>query len=173
VDAPPLGEALKPEVLRYPDMAQKYHEEMELALTLLDMETAGLGTRPEYVDEKVREYRKRVVEHDLGIEQIVGKPVRTGHIPPKERALYFNPASSQELAEFFRSRGFDRESYNKEALAGIDHPLARALGARRKDAKLLSTYFLAIQREQRNNVLHPSFRQNVATGRMSSGQSEG
>lgn len=157
---------LKPQLARHEDMTAKYREEMELCLVLLDMEIAGLGVNDEYVREQLREYTKRVIKHDNEVARIVGRPV--GKDPETE----FNPASNPQLKEFFTAAGFQRDSYNRTALEKIDHPLARLLVQRRKDSKMLETYFRAIEREERDLILHPSFKQNVSTGRMSSGKYE-
>lgn len=163
-----LYKALKPRVLRFEDMTSKYAEEMELTLVLLDMENAGLGVIPEYVNDKVREYTKRLLKIDLRIQSIVGKPVGKD-----AKAGEFNPGSDDQIKEMFTGLGFERDSYAAKVLEKIDHPLAGAILERREVSKLLSTYLRAIQEEQRNDVLHPSFNQNVSTGRMSSGKQKG
>jgi len=164
---------LRPLVERYDDLWSLYQQELELTLVLLDMEQQGLGLVTSYVDKQVKVYGMRVLEHENTIEQIVGKPVRTGYIPPKEKDKFFNPASNKQLAEFFKAAGFERDSYDKSVLKDIDHPLAPALTEMRGDAKLLNTYFRAMKAEARDGILHPSYRQNVRTGRMASGKERG
>lgn len=169
-----LFERFMPEMEKHPDLLQLYRDELELTLVLLDMERAGLGVVEEYVSEQVLVYRNKLVQHDFGIERIVGKPVRSGKMTAKERPNFFNPDSSDEIKAFFTERGHVHDSYDKAVLKSLPHPLAGALLERRKDAKLLNTYFLAMQNEARNGVLHPSFRQHgTKTGRMSSGEAEG
>lgn len=164
---------LRPLVERYDNLWSLYQQEQELTLVLLDMEHKGLGLVTPYVDEQVKVYGMRVLEHENRIEEIVGKPVRAGHIPPKEKDKFFNPASNKQLAEFFKAAGFERDSYDKNVLKEIDHPLAPALTEMRGDSKLLNTYFRAMKSEARDDVLHPSYRQNVRTGRMASGKERG
>jgi DNA polymerase I-like protein with 3'-5' exonuclease and polymerase domains len=165
---------LRPQVERYEDLWQLYQQEMELMLVLYDMAAAGLDLDLPYVEAQIREYGKRVARHELAIEQIVGKPVRTGKIPPKEKDLFFNPNSNPQLREYFEARGFERDSYDEANLNEIDDPLARALPSLRADSKILNTYFVAMKREQRDGILHPNFRQHgTVTGRMSSGKQEG
>jgi DNA polymerase I-like protein with 3'-5' exonuclease and polymerase domains len=157
----------RPLVQRHPDNWSCYVDEMELTFVLLDMEDAGLGVVKEYVDAKVKEYQKRVLKLDIEIQGIVqmpvGKDVEAGE---------FNPGSPAQLKEMFVKLGFNTDSTNKDALEKIDHPLAKVLLQRRSDEKMLSTYLRAIQNEQRDNILHPSFRQNVSTGRMASGKAK-
>lgn len=172
-----LIKVLRPDVQRHEDMWALYRQEMELTCVLLEMEDAGLGVLPSYVDERVKEYAKNVLKHEMRIQEITGRTV--GRRPTsgicgtcgekKNDCKCFNPASSDQLREAFTSLGFERPNYDKKQLKTIDHPLAQTIIEYRKDSKLLSTYFLAIRREQRDEILHPSFNQNVSTGRMSSG----
>lgn len=163
-----LWRALTPLVQRYPELVELYRQEMELTLVLLDMEDAGLGVRVKYVDDNVRDYNKKLIQHDIRIQEIVGMPVGKD-----TKNGEFNPGSDDCIKTMFTQLGFPRESYAAEIMEEIDHPLAKAILARRDDLKILSTYLRAIQSEQRDEVLHPSFRQNVSTGRMSSGRSKG
>jgi DNA polymerase I-like protein with 3'-5' exonuclease and polymerase domains len=165
---------LRPRVEAHEDLWQLYEQEMELMLVLYDMAAAGMRLDLPYVDARIKEYGKRVARHELAIEEIVGKPVRTGKIPPKEKDLFFNPNSNPQLREYFEARGFERDSYDEANLNEIDDPLARALPSLRADSKILNTYFVAMKREQRDGILHPNFRQHgTVTGRMSSGKQEG
>lgn len=172
-----LVKALRPRVQRHADMWELYRQELELTCVLLAMEDAGLGVIPDYVDERVKEYAKKVLMHEMRIQEITGRKVGKkpasgvcgvcGH--KRNDCTCFNPASSDQLKEAFSALGYDRPNYDKKQLKTIDHPLAQTIIEYRKDSKLLSTYFLAIRNEQRDEVLHPSFNQNVSTGRMSSG----
>lgn len=170
-----LFEHLFPLVERYPDtMLRKYHDEMRTTRTFLDMETQGLGVDSEYVERAIKEYAGRLLRHELKIEGIVGKPVRTGKIPASERELYFNPQSNTDIPAFFSKAGFKRDKYDEESLRSIPHPLAEALLELRGDAKILNTYLRALKRGTRDGVFHPSIRQHgTVTGRTSSGAAQG
>lgn len=169
-----LWKTLRLNIAAFDDLSSLYDQERELTLVFRDSEEHGLGVDEEYVASMVKEYGRRIAQHELKIEAIVGKPVRTGKIPPKERDQFFNPASSDEIAKFFKARGFDRESYDEENLTGINHPLAPALLEMRGDAKLLTTYFRPLQKGTRKGVFHPSIRQHgTVTGRTSSGKERG
>lgn len=163
-----LFEILRPKVGAYADMLDKYEEEMDLTLVLLDMEEAGMATDLPYVKDKIIEYTNRMLEHDISIQSVVGKPVGKN-----VKAGEFNPGSNDQIKEFFTDAGFERDNYDASVLKEIDHPLAALILARRSDEKILSTYFRAISAEQKDGILHPSFRQNVSTGRMSSGKETG
>lgn len=163
-----LFELFRPQLAGRSGLLDCYEQEMALTLVLLDMEEAGMRLDLEYVREQIRAYTKRIIQHDIRIAEVVGKPVGKD-----ASAGEFNPASNPQLAEFFRAAGHDHEKYDKSALSKIDHPLAPLLLERRKDEKLLSTYFQAMQKEQADGILHPSYRQNVSTGRMSSGKETG
>jgi DNA polymerase I-like protein with 3'-5' exonuclease and polymerase domains len=170
-----LFEYLFPLVERYPDtMLKKYHEEMRTTRTFLDMEASGLGVDTAYVERTIKEYAGRLLQHELKIEGIVGRPVRTGKIPAKERDSYFNPQSNTDIPAFFGRAGFKREKYDEESLRTIPHPLAEALLELRGDAKILNTYLRALKRGTREGVFHPSIRQHgTVTGRTSSGAAKG
>jgi DNA polymerase I-like protein with 3'-5' exonuclease and polymerase domains len=164
-----LYDQLRPRVSRFDDLEGLYSQEMEVSRVLLDMEGRGLAVDVDRVNAKVKEYTKRVLMHEMKIETIVGRPVGKDM-----KGGEFNPASNPQLRSFFTEAGFERDSYDAENLAQIDHPLAAALLEYRDDAKMLSTYLLPIQNETVDGILHPSFRQHgTVTGRMSSGASEG
>ncbi len=170
-----LASALYPRVSQYPDLLGLYEAEMELTRTaILEMESAGMAVRSDYVDEQVIAYRKRLLRHELAIEALVGKPVRTGKMTAKERPDFFNPASNDELAKYFRAAGHDRESYDAEALETIAHPLAARLVEYRQDAKIMG-YFVQLQNATGpDGLVHPSLRQHgTVTGRTSSGKERG
>lgn len=171
-----LAQVLHPRILRFPDLAELYAQEMKLTRTAIySMEQAGMRVRGGYVRQQILAYRKRVIQHELDIERIVGKQVRTGKIPPKEREQYFNPASNPEIAAFFAGVGEVHDNYDAEKLSQIKHPLAAKLLAYRADAKLLNTYFLALDQETgEDNIYHQSVRQHgTVTGRTSNGAERG
>ena len=164
-----LHARLFPRIERYPDLLDLYHQELELTRVLIDMELAGMAVDGAYVEEKVKEYTKRVVKHEIGIEQIVGRPVGKD-----TKGGEFNPQSNPQIRDYFEAAGFPREKYDEENLKTIEHPLAKALLELRGDAKLLNTYFVPLRDEPVDGILHPSFRQHgTVTGRMSSGAAQG
>jgi DNA polymerase I-like protein with 3'-5' exonuclease and polymerase domains len=165
-----LHEMLWPRVQHHEDMLAWYRQEMEVSLVLLDMETAGMRSNVPYVKEQIRVYTKRMIHHDLAIEKLTGKTVGKD-----TKAGEFNPGSNDQIREYFTTRGHSREKYDRANLKTITDHLAPLLIERRKDDRILGTYFRAMDREVgTDGVLHPSFRQHgTVTGRMSSGESEG
>lgn len=170
-----LYRLLSPKVRQYEDLTALYKQEMELTRTFIDMESAGMRVDPEYVNAKVKEYARRILEHHWKIGAIVGKEVRTGKIPPKQRKNYFNPSSSApDVGDYLAQAGYERDSYDAANLSEIDHPLAKAVLALRDDEKVYSTYLRPIQKEQVDSIVHPNIRQHgTVTGRVSSGKETG
>ncbi len=167
-----LAQVLHPQILAIPGVCDLYTSEMALSTgALYSLERAGLKVRTDYLDAQIKAYRTKVLQHELDIEQIVGKPVRTGAIPPKERHQFFNPASNKELAEYFELAGFSYDSYDADTLKTMAHPMAAKLISYRSDKKLLETYFTALRAEVGDDGLyHPSIREHgTVSGRASSG----
>lgn len=169
-----LYSVLRPKIEAFEDAWGLYLQEMELTRMLIDLEASGMGVDQKYVSEQIKEYGKRIVKCELVIEGIVGKPVRTGKMPEKEKKNFFNPQSNDQVKKFFTSAGFNSDSYDEEHLRKIDHPLAAALLELRSDQKILGTYFMALKKETIDGVFHPSIRQHgTVTGRTSSGAQKG
>lgn len=159
---------------KYDDLLSLYELERELMWVLLDMEESGMKLDMPYVEETHRDYAARLVRADWAIEDATGlkifRPTKSGQKTPEG---HFNPNSSDQIAAYFREKGIEAESYDKNVLKTLDEPLAEALlelrGAKKKD-----DYLVAMLREQRDGVLHPNFRQHGTRGRrMSSGEAEG
>jgi DNA polymerase I-like protein with 3'-5' exonuclease and polymerase domains len=173
-----LAMMFQPIIAKYPDtLGQLYARELRLATgALYETERAGMGTDVAYVAKKIKEYRRRCIEHEQQIQLLVGKPVRRGKIPPKERADWFNPsASSPDVGDFLTAHGFPRDSYDAENLGGIQHPLAVRILEYRKDTKILESYFISLQKETgEDGIFHPSIRPfGTVTGRTSAGSERG
>ena len=139
-----------------------YHDEMRLTLELLDMEAAGYRLDVEYVKATAEEYGQRIMQHLSKIRELADDEL-------------LNPASPKQLLEAFHARGHKKlESTNEETLSKLDDEMAEAVLAFRGDKKLHTTYLKAMLDEQRDGIIHPSFRQHgTRTGRMSSGAATG
>lgn len=160
-----LYDLLRPPVEKYPDLWGLYLHEKKVTLTLLDMETRGLRIDLDYVNDQLREFSSEVLRLEQRISETVGKP-----IGKDTKAGEFNPASNPQLADYFKEKGYDSPSYDKNFLKGCEDPLAQLLVEYRKAVKFKNTYFLALREESRDGILHPHFRQHgTRTGRMSSG----
>jgi DNA polymerase I-like protein with 3'-5' exonuclease and polymerase domains len=161
------------DVMRWPELQTLYNHEMELTLTLLDMESRGMKLDLDYVNKTFEQLAKEYIGAERNLSSIVNKP-----IGPDAKAGEFNPDSSPQIKDFFVALGYStpfttkqgNPSYGKAFLATCDHPISAALTEYRRVAKLKNTYFLAMIREQRDGILHPNIRQHgTRTGRMSSG----
>ena len=151
-----LFEKLYP-YLRAKDQALQdlYDRERKLSLVLMDAELAGMRVDTQYVDKMVKKMGSDLWILETKIENIVDEPWKDHH-------TYIMPA--------FEKVGIKLENTRKETLREIDHPLAELIREWRRQKKLRD-YFLAIQREQVDGILHPNFRQHgTKTGRMSSGE---
>jgi len=155
-----LYELFNPQLEQYDDLKQLYADEMELCLVLLDIEAQTMKLDMEYLNAKVREYSSRALRKELEIRDMVGEES-------------FNPNSSKQVLEVFAELGIKLKSTGKIALRGVDHPLSAAILELRHLRKVLSTYLLGLQQEQKNGYIHLNFRQHKpVTGRMSSGGRE-
>ena len=142
------------------DLLRLLHLEQRLTFTLLRMETRGMGLDLEYVARSAKDYANRSLVKELLIRDITGNEE-------------FNPNSPKQIGEYFAANGIDLEATDKVALRGTEHPLAQAILDLRTLRKMHGTYLKPMLDEQRDGVIHPSFRQHgTRTGRMSSGGQE-
>jgi DNA polymerase-1 len=90
--------------------------------------------------------------------------------------LPFNPFSAREVEDALRADGVELTkrtasggpALDEEVLKSIDHPYTRSILFVRSQSKVLSTYFEAFLREQKDGRVHPHIKQLQAkTGRMS------
>jgi DNA polymerase-1 len=152
-----LWELLRPEIAKSEDLDALYRHEMELSLTLMDMEAKGMGVDVPYVEASAKEYNTRILAQRILIQDMTGNED-------------FNPNSPKQILEAFAELGIELEATNKLSLRGEEHPLAKAILELRSLAKMHGTYLLAILNEQRDGKMHPWFRQHKpVTGRLASG----
>ena len=155
-----LHDILRPQVESSEDLCRLLRLEQRLTFTLLRMESRGMGVSTEYVETTAREYASKALCLELDIRDRVG-------------IEEFNPNSPKQIGSAFQQLGIELDSTNKATLAGVDHPLAREILELRTLRKMHGTYLKAILDEQRDGILHPSYRQHgTRTGRMSSGAAE-
>lgn len=171
-----LWDHLEPRVRAYPELWELYQHEKKVTLTLLDIEARGVGLDMDYVNEKLAEFSQQFLSLEARLSELVGKP-----IGPDVKAGEFNPASNPQLKAYFEEKGHTTRfktkggnpSYGKEFLKECDDPLCPVLTEYRRVSKYKNTYFLAMRNEQRDGILHPSYRQHgTRTGRFSSGEAE-
>jgi len=148
---------LQQRVLSNTDLRRLLQLEQRLTFTLLRMERRGMGLDLEYVERVCKDYARRSMAQELLIRDITNEEE-------------FNPNSPKQIAEFFSSHGIALTGTDKATLRHTDHPLAQAILELRTVRKMHGTYLKPMLEEQRNGIIHPSFRQHgTRTGRMSSG----
>jgi DNA polymerase-1 len=161
-----LFEKLMPRLKKLGDarLLELYAEFMELKRVLLDMEADGFALDLPYLDRITSEYGVKVMEGWDHIVKLTGQPD-------------LNPQSPKQLTAVFEEMGLPvestSESYLQEIvnLSPLEKPreLAEALLQYRGDKKIHTTYLTALQKEQRDGIVHPNFNDDAArTGRMSS-----
>lgn len=142
------------------DVEPLYRREMELTKVLLEVESRGLAVDIDYLEAAKKDLTESIVRATLQARQLTGMDD-------------LNVRSPKQLIEAFSKRGIELQSSSKDILRRISDPLADAVQIIRTDSKLLGTYIEPILREQRDGVLHPSYRQfGTRTGRLSSGGAE-
>lgn len=155
-----LFQVLMPQVAAHEDLLRLYHLEQELTFVLLDMERAGMALDLSYVEPTAKRYNTEALVQELLIRDMVGNED-------------FNPNSPKQVTEAFQELGIELEGTGEPILATVDHPLAAAILKLRTLRKMHSTYLKPMLVEQRDGIIHPSFRQHgTKTGRMSSGAHE-
>ncbi len=145
--------------------------ELEVSLTraLFRMETRGVQLDQSFVDDKLVE-----------IASLVEKFERQAY---KQAGREFNLASSDEIRDAFHGltpsvkspvmtsggkKGVQKESWAKDVLEKIKHPLADTIGRWRKVDSARKFYETLKENSDSQGVLHPSFHQAGAkTGRFS------
>lgn len=174
VDTLLLYELIRPYIAAYPELEALYADELEITMTLLDMEARGVRVDPAYVSEQLKHYSSLYIKVERAISALVGKPVGKN-----VKAGEFNPGSSKQLGEYFTAKGIEttevtkkgQPSYGKAFMSKCTDPLAELITHYRDVEKMKNTYFLAIHEEHRDGILHPNFRQHkTKTGRFSSGE---
>lgn len=146
--------------LKKQGLLELYQAEMELCVYMLDMEIRGMRLDVAYCERMAAEYGSKIMATLGEIRSLVGQDD-------------FNPASVPQLKTAFAERGLRLDSTDEDHLLPLDDELAQLVLAYRQLMKMHKTYFVALLAEQRDGLVHPSFRQHGArTGRMSSGKAE-
>jgi len=152
-----LYEALRPKL---PEALEPlYHQEVAVALALLDVEAQGIGLDVAYLEKTASEYGVRLM-------RLSGK-LQTLADPPN--GATFNPNSPKQIMEAFERRGVRVDATDKATLKTLDDELATVLLDYRNVKKMHSTYLVGMLAEQVDGVIHPNFNTTLPrTGRMSS-----
>lgn len=156
------------------ELEELYDLEMELTLVLLDMEARGLRVDQDYLERKLKEYKTSILKQELLIERLTGKkvwyPDKPGRKTPEG---HYNPNAWQQTLALLRDRQVHVTSTSVEELKPLDDKFAQAVLELRALKKIYTTYFVGLQRETRDGIIHPNIRQHgTNTGRVSSGKAE-
>lgn len=155
-----LFDNLYPKLAAYSDLLGLYSTEQKLTFVLLEMESRGMRLDIGYAEAKAKEYNTKALTQELLIRDMVDNEE-------------FNPNSPKQVTEAFADLNITLAGTGKEVLREVDHPLAQSILELRTLRKMHSTYLKPMLSEQRDGVIHPSFRQHgTKTGRMSSGGQE-
>lgn len=154
-----LFDKLLPWLLAKDDgLVDLYFREMRLSIVLLDMERRGMRVDVDYVNAKAKELTSQMYHQEQTILKLSSRTEFKDHhewIKPVLHELGLKVANTQA-----------------DTLKELDHPIITAILEFRRMKKMYD-YFHAIQVEQRDGILHPSFRQHgTRTGRMSSGEAQ-
>lgn len=156
-----LYETLWPRLQREgEDVLAWYALEMQLVLGLLDMESDGLALDMPYLDATSSEWGVKVMGLTQQLVELTGR-------------ADFNPASPGQVMAALKLRGINVPDTQAKTIEKLDDDFVRALLDYRGAFKVYRTYLKALQHDQRNGIVHPSFNPTGArTGRMSSGSAK-
>lgn len=155
-----LHEKLYPQILQKDDALQRlYRSEIELQLVLLGMEADGFKLHVPYVEKKVSEYGVKVMTGLMVLADMSGMPE-------------FNPNAPAQILKVLKKRGLNVDNTQEATLVTLEDEFVTQLLQYRSDKKI-HDYLVAIQRERRDDLIHPHFNPTQArTGRMSSSKAK-
>jgi DNA polymerase I-like protein with 3'-5' exonuclease and polymerase domains len=134
-----------------------YRDEVELAMTLLEVEAHGMGLDMEYLPKVTSEYGVKVMKGQAKLAVLTGKP-------------HFNSNSPKQIMEALEARGLKAPNTQAATLRKLKDEFVDALLQYRSDQKVHSTYLTSMLADQRDGIIHPNFNTTKPrTGRMSSG----
>lgn len=137
------------------ELEDVYAREIDLVHVFLRLEGNGFALNNELLDQLTSEWGTKVMEAYTRVQEV---------------APGVSPDSPKQLLPALKERGHRVEDTKEKTLEKLDDDLARAILEYRKAKKLHTTYLVALQREQRDGIVHPWFNITGArTGRMSSG----
>lgn len=168
-----LWKALRPKITG--SLVDLYDREMELTLVLLDIEAQGMAVDMEYVDREIKVLNGKILSCELRIADQSGLKVWYPERPSQKTPEgCFNPNAGVQILNLFEARGITLPNTQEETLATLDDELAASIISLRGFKKLLGTYLLSIKNDQRDGIIHPSYKQHAPkTGRMSSAAQSG
>lgn len=137
-----------------------YKHRMRVTKVLSDVQTNGVAVSPDALDELEEKYKQQCADQLAVLRGIAGEN--------------FNPQSSKQIKEYFRSRGVSSPSYNAKHLKklrreGKEIEFIDALLAYRYSSKVLGSYIVNVRRKRgEDGRIHPYYLPHGAkTGRLS------
>lgn len=162
-----VSRILEPQ-LKAQDLVKLTHElELPLVQVLAHMETRGIKIDQPYLTKLGKEMAERIGELEREIHKLAGQEF-TVNSPKQLGAILFDKLNLPVQGKTAKGTGRSTDMGTLEKLAPL-HPLPAKVVEYRHQAKLKSTYVdaLPLLADERGRV-HTSYRQTVATGRLSS-----
>lgn len=154
--------------LKEQDLTKLTHElELPLVQVLAHMETRGIKIDQAYLAKLGKEMAERIGELEREIHKLAGQEF-TVNSPKQLGAILFDKLNLPVQGKTAKGTGRSTDMGTLEKLAPL-HPLPAKVVEYRHQAKLKSTYVdaLPLLADEKGRV-HTSYRQTVATGRLSS-----
>lgn len=162
-----VSRILEPQ-LKAQDLVKLTHElELPLVQVLAHMETRGIKIDQAYLAKLGKEMAERIGELEREIHKLAGQEF-TVNSPKQLGAILFDKLNLPVQGKTAKGTGRSTDMGTLEKLAPL-HPLPAKVVEYRHQAKLKSTYVdaLPLLADEKGRV-HTSYRQTVATGRLSS-----
>jgi len=137
-----------------------YKHRMRVTKVLSDVQTNGVAVSPDALDELEEKYKQQCADQLAVLRGIAGED--------------FNPQSSKQIKEYFRSQGVSSPSYDAKHLKklrreGKETEFIDALLAYRYSSKVLGSYIVNVRHKRgEDGRIHPYYLPHGAkTGRLS------
>nr|DAX24187.1 MAG TPA: DNA polymerase [Caudoviricetes sp.] len=137
-----------------------YKHRMRVTKVLSDVQTNGVAVSPDALDELEEKYKQQCADQLAVLRGIAGED--------------FNPQSSKQIKEYFRSKGVSSPSYDAKHLKklrreGRETEFIDALLAYRYSSKVLGSYIVNVRHKRgEDGRIHPYYLPHGAkTGRLS------
>lgn len=137
-----------------------YKHRMRVTKVLSDVQTNGVAVSPDALDELEEKYKQQCADQLAVLRGIAGED--------------FNPQSSKQIKEYFRSKGVSSPSYDAKHLKklrreGKETEFIDALLSYRYSSKVLGSYIVNVRHKRgEDGRIHPYYLPHGAkTGRLS------
>lgn len=155
-----LYKYFKPMLEKSKQVLDFYKHRMRVTKVLSDVQTNGVAVSPDALDELEEKYKQQCADQLAVLRGIAGE--------------VFNPQSSKQIKEYFRSKGVSSPSYDAKHLKklrreGKETEFIDALLAYRYSSKVLGSYIVNVRHKRgEDGRIHPYYLPHGAkTGRLS------